>query len=43
MTPDEVSKLAQRDKRGKNHWLEPLQYDTKAFVERWDGLSDGLK
>ncbi len=42
MTPDEVSKLAQRDERGKNHWLEPPQYDTEEFAERWDRLGDGL-
>ncbi len=42
MTSDEVSKLAQRDKHGKNHWLEPPQYDTEGFAERWDRLGDGL-
>ena len=34
LTPDEVSKLANRDKNGENYWLEPPQYDTKEFAER---------
>jgi hypothetical protein len=25
MTPEEVGKLANRDRRGENHWLEPSQ------------------
>ena len=42
MTPDEVSKLANRDKRGSNYWLEPPQYDTQEFAERWDRIGSGL-
>jgi hypothetical protein len=42
MTPDEVSKLARRDKRGENHWLEPPQYDTEGFAERWGRVGSGL-
>jgi hypothetical protein len=42
MTPDEVSKLATRDKRGPNIWLEQRQYDTEAFAERWDRIGSGL-
>ncbi len=41
MTPDEVVKFANRDKHGKNHWLEPAQYDSKEFAERWDRLGNG--
>jgi hypothetical protein len=42
LTPDEVSKLAHRDQRGDNHWLEPPQYDTQEFAERWDRIGYGL-
>jgi hypothetical protein len=42
LTLDEVGKLANRDKRGDNYWLEPLQYDTEEFAERWDRISSGL-
>jgi hypothetical protein len=42
LTPDEVSKLANRDKRGPNYWLEIAQYDTKEFAERWDRIGSGL-
>jgi hypothetical protein len=42
MTPAEVSKLAHRDKRGDSYWLEPPQYDTKEFAERWERIGDGL-
>ena len=42
MTPEEVSKLANRDKRGDNHWLEIAQYDTEEFAERWDRIGSGL-
>ncbi len=42
LTPDEVSKLANRDKRGDNYWLEPPQYDTEEFAERWDRIGSGL-
>jgi hypothetical protein len=42
LTPDEVSKLATRDKRGPNYWLEQRQYDTEAFAERWDRIGSGL-
>ncbi len=42
MTPEEVSKLANRDKDGENHWLEPPQYDTEEFAERWDRIGSGL-
>jgi hypothetical protein len=42
MTPDEVSKLATRDKRGPNYWLEQRQYATEAFAERWDRIGSGL-
>ena len=41
LTPDEVGSLANRDKRGKNHWLEVAQYDTKEFAERWDRIGGG--
>ncbi len=33
MTSEEVSKLANRDKHGENHWLEIAQYDTEEFAE----------
>ena len=39
---DEVSKLATRDKRGPNYWLEQRQYDTEAFAERWNRMGSGL-
>jgi hypothetical protein len=42
ITPGEVSKLATRDKRGSNYWLEQRQYDTKEFAERWDRIGSGL-
>jgi hypothetical protein len=42
MTPDEVSKLATRDKRGPNHWLDQRHYDTEEFAERWDRIGSGL-
>jgi hypothetical protein len=42
MTPDEVSKLATRDKRGPNYRLGQRQYDTEAFAERWDRIGSGL-
>jgi hypothetical protein len=42
LTPEEVSKLANRDKHGDNHWLEPPQYDTEEFAERWDRIGSGL-
>ena len=42
MAPAEVSKLAHRDKRGDSYWLEPPQYDTKEFAERWDRIGEGL-
>ena len=42
MTPEEVSRLANRDKHGENHWLEPPQYDTEEFAERWDRIGSGL-
>jgi hypothetical protein len=42
LTPDEVSKLATRDKRGPNHWLDPRHYDTEEFEERWDRVGSGL-
>ncbi len=42
MAPVEVSGLAYRDKRGDNHWLQPPQYDTGAFAERWDRIGSGL-
>ena len=42
MTPEEVSKLANRDKRGPNYWLEQPQYDTEEFAERWDRIGSGL-
>jgi hypothetical protein len=42
MTPAEISGLAHRDKRGDNHWLEPPQYDTQEFAERWDRIGDGI-
>ena len=41
-TPDEVSRLAYRDKNGENHWLQPPQYDTQEFAERWDRIGSGL-
>ncbi len=42
LTPNEVSKLANRDKRGDNFWLEPPHYDTEEFAERWDRIGSGL-
>ena len=42
MTPDEVSKLATRDKRGPSHWLDQRDYDTEEFAERWDRIGSGL-
>ncbi len=42
LTTGEVSKLANRDKSGPNYWLEPPQYDTEEFAERWDRLGSGL-
>jgi hypothetical protein len=42
LTPEEISKLANRDKQGENHWLEPPQYDTEEFAERWDRIGNGL-
>jgi hypothetical protein len=38
LTSGEVSKLANRDKRGPNYWLETAQYDTEEFAERWDRI-----
>jgi hypothetical protein len=43
LTPDEVSKLANRDKRGDNYWLEPPQYDTEEFEERWDRIGSSIQ
>jgi hypothetical protein len=42
MSPDEVSKLENRDNHGENYWLEPPQYDTEEFAERWDRIGSGL-
>ena len=42
LTPYEVRKLANRDKRGPNYWLEIAQYDTEEFAERWDRIGSGL-
>jgi hypothetical protein len=42
MASAEVSELANRDKRGDSYWLEPPQYDTQKFAERWDRIGDGL-
>jgi len=42
LTPDEVSGLTTRDKRGPNHWLEQRHYDTDKFEERWDRIGSGL-
>lgn len=42
LTADEVSKLANRDKRGENYWLEPPQYDPEEFAERWARIGSGL-
>jgi hypothetical protein len=42
LTSHEVSKLANRDKGGPNFWLEPPQYDTEEFTERWDRIGCGL-
>ena len=42
LTPDEVSKLANRDKHGDNYWLEPMQYDAEEFAERWGRIGSGL-
>ena len=41
ITPDEVSKLATRDKRGPSHWLDQRRYDTEEFAERWDCIGSG--
>jgi hypothetical protein len=42
LTPSEVSKFANRDKHGDNYWLEPPQYGTEEFAERWDRIGSGL-
>jgi hypothetical protein len=42
LTSSEVSKLANRDKRGPNHWLDQRDYDTEEFAERWDRIGSGL-
>ena len=42
LTSGEVSKLANRDMHGPNYWLEPPQYDTEEFAERWDRIGSGL-
>ena len=42
LTPREVGKLATRDKRGPNHWLEQRHYDVEDFAERWDRIGYGL-
>ncbi len=42
LAPPEVSALAYRDKNGVNHWLQPPQYDTEQFAERWDRIGSGL-
>jgi hypothetical protein len=42
LTPGEASKLASREKRGSNYWLEPRHYDTEEFAERWDRIGSGL-
>ena len=42
LTPKEVSRLAYRDKYGENYWLQPAQYDTDAFAERWERIGSGL-
>ncbi len=42
LTPGEVSRLANRDKHGENYWLEPPQYDTEKFAQRWDRIGSGL-
>jgi hypothetical protein len=42
MTPDEVSKLATRDKRGPSHRLDQRQYDTQEFAGRWERIGSGL-
>jgi hypothetical protein len=41
LKPDEVSEVATRDKRGPNYWLEPPQYDTEDFAERWERIGSG--
>ncbi len=40
MTPEEVGKLANRD---KNHCLEPAQYDSGKFAERSYRVSPALQ
>jgi uncharacterized membrane protein len=42
VNPGEVSELAYRDKYGENHWLQPAEYDTEEFAERWDRIGSGL-
>jgi Transposase, Mutator family len=42
LTPDEVSKLATRDRRSPNHWLEQRHYDAEEFAERWDRMGSGV-
>ena len=41
LRPREVGKLATRDKRGPNFWLEQ-RYHTEEFAERWDRMGSGL-
>ncbi len=43
MKPDEVRRLAHRgEKDGKvSFWLQPNQYDTDEFRERWDRIGRG--
>jgi hypothetical protein len=37
----EVSELANRDKHRPHYWLEPRDYDTEEFAERWDRIGWG--
>jgi hypothetical protein len=44
LTPDEVRQLAHRgEKDGKvSYWLQPRDYGTDAFREKWDRIGSGL-
>jgi hypothetical protein len=44
LTPDEVRKLAhRREKESKvSFWLQPRQYATEEFLEKWERIGSGL-
>jgi hypothetical protein len=44
LTTEEVKKLANRNEKGEevSYWLEPPDYETEQFRERWDRMSSGV-